>query len=184
MQQFVHGKCTSCTMVAHKCKTNVSFQNTCFFSKQCLSFRNTLLFLQNKLHSFQSKCFISKQMFHFKTNVSLQNKCFISKQMFLFKTNVSFQDKCFISKQMFHFKTNVSLRNKCLVFKTNVSFLYHESYTTCYALSSFILRLIPSAYNQVATVLPPCFANSALDKFNHIENCYSTFSSDTNENSG
>ena len=128
--------------------------------------------------SFQNKCFASKQLFHFKTNVSFQNKCFISRQMFHFKTNVSFQNKCFASKQMFSFQ------NKCLVFKTNVSFLYHESYTTCYALSSFILRLIPSAYNQVVTALPPCFANSALDKFNHIENCYSTFSSDTNENSG
>ena len=71
-------------------------QNKCFFSKQCLSFRNTLLFLQNKLHSFQSKCFSSKQMFHFKTNVSFQNKCFISKQTFLFKTNVSFQHQSFI----------------------------------------------------------------------------------------
>ena len=63
-------------------------QNKCFFSKQYLSFRNTLLFLQNKLHSFQNKCFFSKQMFHFKTNVSFQNKCFISKQMFHFETNV------------------------------------------------------------------------------------------------
>ena len=61
--------------VAHKCKTNVSFQNTCFFSKQCLSFRNTLLFLQNKLH-------------FFKINVSFQNKCFASKQMFRFEANV------------------------------------------------------------------------------------------------
>ena len=110
-----------CTVV-HKCKTNVSFQNTCFFSKQCLSFRNTLLFLQNKLHSFQSKCFISKQMFHFKTNISLQNKCFISKQMFRFKTNVSFQNKCFASKQMFHFKTNVSFQNKCFASKQMFSF--------------------------------------------------------------
>ena len=116
------------TTVAHKCKTNVSFQNKWFFSKQCLSFRNTLLFLQNKLHSFQKKCFFSKQMFHFKTNVSFQKKCFFSKQMFHFKTNVSFQNKCFISKQMFHFKTNVSFQNKCFIskqmflYKTNVSF--------------------------------------------------------------
>ena len=90
-------------------------QNKCFVSKQCLSFRNTLLFLQNKLHSFQSKCFSSKQMFHFKTNVSFQNKCFISKQMFHFKTNVSFQNKCFISKQMFLFKTNVSFQHQSFI---------------------------------------------------------------------
>ena len=126
--------------MAHKCKTNVSFQNKWFFSKQCLSFRNTLLFLQNKLHSFQNKCFISKQMFHFKTNVSFQNKCFFTKQMFHFKTNVSFQNKCFFTKEMFLFKTNVSFQNKCvissflipsLIRRADVSVLYLTSYTTC-----------------------------------------------------
>ena len=79
--------------MAHKCKTNVSFQNNVYLFETLCSF--------------------------FKTNYTL------------FKVNVSFQNKCFASKQMFLFETNVSLRNKCLVFKTNVSFLYHESYTTC-----------------------------------------------------
>ena len=65
--------------VAHKCKTNVSFQNNiCLFETLCSFFKtNYILFKINV--SFQNKCFISKQMFHFKTNVSLRNKCLVFK---------------------------------------------------------------------------------------------------------
>ena len=119
--------------MAHKCKTNVSFQNKWFFSKQCLSFRNTLLFLQNKLHSFQKKCFFSKQMFHFKTNVSFQNKCFISKQMFHFKTNGSLQNKWF--KTMFIFSKHFALSSKQITLFSKEMFLFKTN------VSSFIMSL-------------------------------------------
>ena len=76
--------------MAHKCKTNVSFQNNVYLFETLCSFFKTNYTL-------------------FKVNVSFQNKCFASKQMFLFETNVSFQNKCFASKQMFSFQ------NKCFV---------------------------------------------------------------------
>ena len=77
-------------MVAHKCKTNVSFQNNIYLFETLCSFFKTNYTLFKTNVSFQNKCFISKQMFHFKANVSFQNKCFVSKQMF------SFQNKCFV----------------------------------------------------------------------------------------
>ena len=124
--------------VAHKCKTNVSFQNKVYLFETPCSFFKTNYTLFKRNVSFQNKCFISKQMFHFKTNVSFQNKCFISKQMFHFKTNVSFQNKCFFSKQMFLFKTNVSFRHF-------LSLVLYDVPTS----QSFILRLIRRAANHL-----------------------------------
>ena len=66
--------------------------------------------------------------------------------MFHFKTNVSFQNKCFASKQMFSFQNDM--------FRSFIMSLTRRV--------KRFLRLIPSAYNQVATALPPCFVNSAI----------------------
>ena len=57
--------------VAHKCKTNVSFQNNVYLFETLCSFFKTNHTLFKINVSFQNKCFISKQMFSF------QNKCFV-----------------------------------------------------------------------------------------------------------